>query len=262
MFNNRFAFWVVLTACLAAPLFSVSAAAQAGLVANYTFDEGTGTIVHDTSGNANDGTFVGNPTWAPGLINSCLSFDGSTQYVQIPHSASIDPITGWTLAAFIRRTSINAQHSIIESYSSSGGNYAMRILDSNVLSGNVLNNPQNNQALNGTTIIRANQWYHVALTFDAASGKFTSYVNGNLENTSTIPFAAAHSSVPVYIGARGDDAATKFAGKIDDARIYNRALDISEIKALAAMPPVAVADSYSTPIQRAVNRSGARRIVK
>jgi hypothetical protein len=215
-----------------------------GLAGYYTFDEASGTIAHDTSGNSNDGTLMGAPAWTPGIRNTCLLFDGSTQYIQIPHSASIDPITGWTLAAFIKRTSINSQHGIIESYQVPGGNYAMRISDTNLLLGFVLNYPQYSQALYGTTVINANQWYHVAVTYDGSSNQLKTYVNGKPETTVTVPFPSAHSTSPVFIGARGTDHASNFAGNIDEARIYNRALSSAEILSLATLPPVAMADSY------------------
>ncbi|HEX8675415.1 MAG TPA: LamG-like jellyroll fold domain-containing protein [Longimicrobium sp.] len=39
---------------------------QFGLIADYRFDEGTGTTVRDASGSGNDGTLRNGPTWVPG----------------------------------------------------------------------------------------------------------------------------------------------------------------------------------------------------
>ena len=50
-----------------------------GLVSAYSFNEGTGTVVNDVSGNSNNGT-ISNATWsASGKYGSALSFNGSTQ---------------------------------------------------------------------------------------------------------------------------------------------------------------------------------------
>ncbi|HEX8453633.1 MAG TPA: LamG-like jellyroll fold domain-containing protein [Longimicrobium sp.] len=43
---------------------------QFGLIADYRFDEGAGTIVRDASGSGNDGTLRNGPTWVPGA-NRC-----------------------------------------------------------------------------------------------------------------------------------------------------------------------------------------------
>jgi hypothetical protein len=42
----------------------------------WKFDDGTGTIAADSSGNGNDGTFVQDPEWVAGKFGSGLLFDG------------------------------------------------------------------------------------------------------------------------------------------------------------------------------------------
>ncbi|HEY4478920.1 MAG TPA: hypothetical protein VI981_00990 [Candidatus Paceibacterota bacterium] len=53
---------------------------DSGLVAHYTFDEGSGTTAGDSSGNGNTGTLTpttGGPTWTSGKVgNGTLQFDG------------------------------------------------------------------------------------------------------------------------------------------------------------------------------------------
>ena len=57
-----------------------------GLVAEYLFYEGSGTVLHDTSGNGNHGTING-ATWTK-LSNGkwSLSLDGSDDYVSMPNN--------------------------------------------------------------------------------------------------------------------------------------------------------------------------------
>ena len=50
-----------------------------GLVSAYSFNEGTGTVVNDVSGNSNNGA-ISNATWnVSGKYGSALSFNGSTE---------------------------------------------------------------------------------------------------------------------------------------------------------------------------------------
>ena len=47
----------------------------------WLLDEGTGDIAEDSSGNGNDGTLGGGPTWIDGVYGKALDFSGSSSYV-------------------------------------------------------------------------------------------------------------------------------------------------------------------------------------
>ncbi|MBU0579479.1 hypothetical protein KJ628_05955, partial [Patescibacteria group bacterium] len=78
--------------CLAAwaLVLGVAANASADLVAHWRFDEGSGTIAADVSGNGNDGTLRGDPRWVAGVIGGALEFDGNGDYVDCGNSAIFD----------------------------------------------------------------------------------------------------------------------------------------------------------------------------
>ena len=42
----------------------------------WKFDDGTGTIAVDSSGNGNDGVFIQDPDWVAGKFGGALHFDG------------------------------------------------------------------------------------------------------------------------------------------------------------------------------------------
>ena len=44
--------------------------ASAALVGHWDFDEGSGTVAADSSGNGGDGTFVGSPQWVAAVMTS------------------------------------------------------------------------------------------------------------------------------------------------------------------------------------------------
>ena len=79
-----------------------------GLVAAYSFDEGSGTILHDTSGNGNNGTIT-NATWSTsGKFGDALSFNGTSAVVNIPNSASLGLTTAMTLEAWVDPSAANS----------------------------------------------------------------------------------------------------------------------------------------------------------
>src|SRR5215831_13452594 len=111
--GTRVALRLLVCALLVAPLLVVAriappaSAAQAGLVAAYGFDEGSGTTVTDQSGTGNNGT-VANTTWAAtGKFGKALSFNGTSSLVTIPDAASLHLTTGLTLEAWVNPSTVN-----------------------------------------------------------------------------------------------------------------------------------------------------------
>jgi hypothetical protein len=80
---------------------------DAHTIALYRFDEGEGTVVHDMSGNGNNGTIVG-AQWSPGLFCNALSFNGKNSYVSVPHSTSLVSVSNAiTLESFVFVSAFN-----------------------------------------------------------------------------------------------------------------------------------------------------------
>src|SRR5262249_1449927 len=74
-----------------APLtVTVSNTQIAGLVAAYSFDEGTGVTANDSSGQGNAATLQNGVAWVAGQHGKAVSFDGVNDYLTIPNSASTD----------------------------------------------------------------------------------------------------------------------------------------------------------------------------
>ena len=91
----------ILAICFA----SAGARAQAtGLVASYSFEEGTGTAASDASGNNNNGTLA-NATWTTsGKFGKALTFNGTSSVVNVPDAASLRLTTAMTLEAWVYPT--------------------------------------------------------------------------------------------------------------------------------------------------------------
>ncbi len=68
---------------------TVSNTVPSGLVAAYSFSEGSGTTVSDRSGNNITGTIVGESWTTAGKYGSALSFNGSSNYVDLGKPAAL-----------------------------------------------------------------------------------------------------------------------------------------------------------------------------
>ena len=91
------------------PIVIIASNAQAmdlvndpALVGLWLFDDGSGGIVTDSSGNGNDGAINGDFTWDTGKIGGAL-IAADTGSIEVPVSASLDTVTSaMTLAGWFR----------------------------------------------------------------------------------------------------------------------------------------------------------------
>jgi concanavalin A-like lectin/glucanase superfamily protein len=95
-------------------------------------------------------------------------------------------------------------------------------------------------ASNATTLVSVssgplptNQWVHLTGTY-APNAALRIYVDGALagEKTTGVPPSQYNSTLNVQIGRR-PDAQGAWDGKLDEVRVYNRVLTLSEIQAVA-----------------------------
>src|SRR3989344_7117303 len=107
--------WAVLTS-------TVHADIGTSLLSYWNFDEGSGTIAADSSGNGYTGTLQNGPTWTTGRINQALNFDGSNDVVSVSNALDI-PALPFTIAVWVNPTNYNSWREIFskrDSYSASG----------------------------------------------------------------------------------------------------------------------------------------------
>ena len=228
-------------------VLSITCDALANLVAHWPFDEGSGTVTRDASGNGHDGSFEGSPQWtSPGWndIGWCLQIGGEGDRV------TVEPFdvtgSGITLAAWINVTTFQDDARFISKAEGSGTPdhyWAM------ILSGDGENNLEFRLRTDtgGTTRTRApdaedlqtDEWTHVAVTWDAGDPFMRFYKNGReiFSQDKAGNAVGTNPDVKIAIGNQsasvpGDGKIRPFGGLLDDAVVYDRALDAEEIGAL------------------------------
>jgi len=204
---------------------------EEGLVGHWPFDEMSGTMAYDFSGNENHGVIDG-ATWVTGKVgDGALSFDGVSNVVKVPHSPSLVFTNQVTIAAWLNLADATANQDAIQKY----GIALCELRDANGIIKNILK--LNEQWLsfpyNENADAFLNQWHHLALTYDGA--QVVNYLDGQIDNTFAqtgdinIP-TAGESDLSFGANAPWNDI--YFNGMIDDVRLYNRALSASEIENL------------------------------
>jgi len=189
---------------------------------------------------------VGGVGYAPGKVGQAFSFNGSSSYVLISNSPSLNPTGGFSIECWIYPTR-DADQKILSKWGDEGDyvnnrSYGLRTIPGFGLSFDIsdLANQcdQSFQIFEVNGVLTLNAWNHVAATYDSATGIRRLYVNGvNVASHTNAPVAVYDSITPVTIGAfmrSPDTTRDYFQGLIDELAIYNRALSDDEIQAIYA----------------------------
>jgi hypothetical protein len=197
-----------------------------GLVAAYSFNEGTGVTVNDASGNGNTGSVTAATWTTSGRYGKALLFNGTSSQVFINNSTSLNFTAGMTLEAWVyptvaqtgNRTIIYRQQDI--AYLRASQTASARVPSGGGTIGGAV------RQVSGVSALPLNVWSHVAVTYDGTALRL--YVNGTLITAGTVTGAISTSLNPLYIGGNAPFGEW-LQGRIDEVRVYNRALSATEL---------------------------------
>ncbi|MHC4505003.1 MAG: LamG domain-containing protein, partial [Planctomycetota bacterium] len=201
-----------------------------GLVCHWKFDEpaGAGTAV-DSSGGGHNGNNRNVTTGLPGRVGSCYKFDGSSSHVEVPSLGLT--FTKATFAVWVNIDEIQQNNdSIIHTDDYEGGSVHYMFGGSRSVYFCVqgCGKPRSKTVFTADDI---GKWVHVAATYDSTvSPPITHYRNGLPDGTGGKKGRTLDFTSPSDIGSL--DTSRWFKGRMDDFRIYDRALSAEEMKAL------------------------------
>ena len=230
-----------------------------GLVAAYSFDAGSGTIVEDVSGNGNAGKIVKAAWTSAGRYGNALSFNGRSSYVNLGNPAGLYLTGSMTWSAWVYATGTPADDGqIIAKSGGSKGNRGWQLKTSPDTGphtfGVAVSSDGNTSTQRYSATIRAlNTWYYVAGVYNATARTLDIYVNGVLDNgelVGTVPASQFDSPKDVMIGRRA--GGFYFQGVIDEVRVYDRALRASEIQLDMNTPLASLSAGAAAPSTVAV----------
>ena len=210
---------------------------NSGLMGYWGFNEGSGTTAHDSSGNGDDGTLSSPaPAWTSGKVGSgALSFNGTSNYVEVPSSSVLSPSAQLTLSAWMKwdgvRDGVEDWTTIIAKGSFGSGEYSVIF---NRAPGFTYN--QTRFYINGGNTVTWENfggfdtgWHLLTFTYDGTNTKI--YYDAGLVASGSYSSVITASANSLEIG-RESTGDYRFGGLIDDVRVYNRALSVAEIQAI------------------------------
>jgi len=221
------------------------AVADPTLVGWWTLDEGEGTTAVDWSGHGHHGTIVGTPQWEPdGMDRGALVLNGVNNYVVAEGMMDSGVVLAeYTMAVWFRADRRGGDRELMAAYSDGPTfgaavefkpNGAMRFLHRSTTEGTGAD-------LITTETYEDGAWHHVAMVKTA--DELIGYMDGEVA-ISALTDDVFDGSFYVALGVLDHLRANArfFPGPLDDARIYDRALDEAEIQQIMRGDPTLAGD--------------------
>ena len=214
---------------------SPDAGAARDPVGIWLFDENSGTVAADSTGNGNDGEFINGPQWVDGKFGSGVDLDGDGAYVDCGTGASLNTGDELTLVAwvYIHGNGLNNGIILIKGGPESSGevSYSLVYLTSpRVFTFHLNTEDVTHSDHNTDDSVDTDRWYHLAGTYKP--GELIIYVDGE---PAAAPWTHRSGPVaafdgPVYIGREDQVFLELFNGIVDEAAVFASALTQSELQ--------------------------------
>lgn len=215
-------------------------AQEDALVLYFDFEEKSGDVAIDQSGNGNDGTING-AEWTDGKFGSALAFDPAAKaFIEVADSPTLNPETEISYMAWIYSEDYGNAQGIISKYTGSGNqrSYNLRLhhtikgaVSTEVSSSGVYKLGVSTTDVHSEAVLVNGNWHHAAITFKAEDF-LRMYIDGELisESDAAATVSIFDNETSMRIGTDFNDEDKRFFnGIIDEIAVFNRALAHDEV---------------------------------
>lgn len=209
-----------------------------GLVGAWIFNDAGGTLAKDIA-SRNDGIQFGGELSSVGIFGKSRTFNGSSDYVDIGNPSQLQLLKSITICAWFRTTS-SANNTILSKFNptSSQRAYKLRINGGTVDVVISTDGSTNAFTLTDTVATNDGRWHFAVMTNDGTgdSNSAVLYVDGRRVRT-TGTSSIFNSTASTQIGRQDTGSnPTLFTGRLDNIRVYRRAILQSEAMRLYREP--------------------------
>jgi len=211
---------------------------EEGAVGLWSF-EGDAT---DSSGLNNHGTLQNSPTFAAGRSGQAITLNGLNQYVEVAHNNNLNNRQAWTIDAWMYLDATPTNKSVIlQKASGSDGDFYLscsnRLLRARCATRGGADDLNKYSIETANSVISAGRWTHVVAVWAGDisdpvwdDGSLRIFVDGVQKASWDIArYLCRNQTQPLNIG-RNPAGGNYFQGRLDEVRLYNRALYPPEIQ--------------------------------
>ena len=213
---------------------------MSGLTAQYAFEEGSGTTAADTSGNNRNGTLVGEPTWTTGQVGTgALNFGGDFDLVEVTNAVAPNFGSGnFSVGLWMNSTqTTTGQSRLIGDYTSGTNGFIIYRDNTDLV---LLVKGTSGSATLTAEGLFDGDWHQVVTVRNGTT--FQLFVDGQLSSSTVATVGDIDNTNTLRIGASSDSTGD-YDGRIDDVRMYTRALtsgDVAQLYATSNDAPINV----------------------
>lgn len=191
---------------------------------------------NDESGNDNHATNIQATLTTDrfGNSNSAYYFNGIDNYIYVPNSLTLrTPKNSISMCAwvYVNNWYNNNWSPIFVKANSGYGMYGMQLL--NFSDAKLLEVHLNDYYINSNYTFSLNQWYFIVFTWDGGTAKY--YANGYLIEQKTLTGTITADNEPLIIGQDPPEINEYLKGKLDEIRIYDKAIPASTVDSIYAL---------------------------
>jgi hypothetical protein len=222
---------------------AVRAPTTSGLVLNYRFDNDSGVTAHDSSANAIHGTYrnttaaAAKTSGAAGMGSAINLVGSKQQYITVPERNALD-VNAFTVAAMVRYTGVQNPRTFDrwEVLEKPDAYWVNVRTNGRVRVGGFFGSCTDAGwvFLDSNVVLKKFTWTHIASTYNGS--RLTVWVNGKNAGSTAVSGRTCSNNNPMAVGAKNYPAKgileAFWDGRLDDIRIYNRALSATEINGL------------------------------
>ena len=203
------------------------------LVAYYNFDDST---AMDASGNGHDGTVFGSVPMMNWENGKYANFDGNyNNYIKVPHHQDLNLSDDFSISLWASWIENPGARVVIGKGRDIFSNYTIRYGGNNFL---MCYDGVYGHWVSLSTTTDQNIWHHIVGVADETNHLMKFYIDGVMVDSKYLPDFNITTTYPLVIGRHftysygGSAWPYPFEGKVDEIRIYSKALTEAEIQQL------------------------------
>ena len=207
--------------------------ATGGIASYWRLNETSGTTAADSAG-TNTGTYQATPTLGQATVlvgDSGFSVRftrTSSEYVNIPHSTSLNLAGGHTLEAWVRSNSLINNSTIMAKTNNAGTNGYRLQRNGGANTATYVTNGTTPSALNSTVSLNDGNWHHIVVTWNGGNTKRI-YFDGQLDTSQTTVTGSMSTNTNDFRIARPQTNGNYWDGWIDEVAVYSAALTAADV---------------------------------
>jgi hypothetical protein len=236
---------------------------------HWTFDEGSGANVLDTSGHQRHGTIQGPLGWVSNGINDgALQLSGTNNFVQaVNDTGFLNGLSRFSLSCWINPTAVPTTRGLFAADDSGAPTLTLATRSSascgsatNVLEGTLATSCGEARQITAANAL-SNGWQHITLTWTNGFAPAL-FINGKLDQRDRhkLPLLGELVNCPQFLLGKGPvDLTATWAGQVDELRVFSWRMDEAEVGTFVAAnfgPIVEVATNLTVPVITPIDLTG------